>query len=71
MVPNEPGAGRSTAPGHDHFAGSPGFAFFTDAPTGWATTVNGQPIGGRELRVPADSALSDDELREPAELRRP
>ncbi|QFZ19142.1 hypothetical protein [Saccharothrix syringae] len=71
VVLNGPGVGRSTVLGYGHFAGPPEVTLFTDVPTRWVTSVNGQPIGVHGLRVLTDSALSDDERSKLTKLRRP
>ncbi|MGM1059521.1 hypothetical protein [Saccharothrix sp. Mg75] len=71
VVLNGPTVARSTVLGFGHFTGTPEVTLFTDVPTGWVTSVNGQPIGGNGVRVLTDSELSDDERARLAKLRRP
>ncbi|MFD1146896.1 hypothetical protein ACFQ3T_07155 [Saccharothrix hoggarensis] len=71
VVVNGPTVGRSTVLGYGHVAGTPEVTLFTDVPTGWVTSVNGQPIGARGVRVLTDSALSDAERLRLTKLRRP
>lgn len=71
VVLNGPSVSRSTVLGYGHAAGGPQVTLFTDVPTGWVTSVNGQPIGARGVRVLIDSVLSDDERRRLTKLRRP
>ncbi|MGW4111302.1 hypothetical protein ACWEFJ_10515 [Actinosynnema sp. NPDC004786] len=71
VVLNGPSVSRSTVLGYGHFAGTPEVTLFTDVPTTWVTSVNGQPIGARGIRVLVDSALSDAERVKLTKLRRP
>ncbi|TQM84587.1 hypothetical protein FHX81_7042 [Saccharothrix saharensis] len=71
VVLNGPNVSRSTVLGYGHFADTPEVTLFTDVPTTWVTSVNGQPIGARGVRVLTDSALSEDERLRLTKLRRP